>query len=106
MILEEDDGNGNEMVRFVYKDSYYEGAGNVFSIVMIDDPSAFFDVSMLPHGEELYNDGKVQVFVNHPTDVQFAPYEQPGTPEFNKQQAEYSALSNTKRSIIDSFTKL
>ncbi len=106
MILEEDDGSGHEMIRFVYKDAYYQGAGTVFSIVVIDDPSAFVDVTMLPHAEELYKDDSTQIFVNYPTDVQFSVYEQPGTAEFQRQQAEYTALNQTRQGVIDSFTKL
>lgn len=102
-MIVEDEYDGNELVRFVYKDAYYEGAGNVFTIVYVNNSANIIDVSNLPHGDELYNDGSEQIYVIYPTDVQFGVYEQPGTAEFNKQQAEYSALSATREDIIKSF---
>ena len=103
LIKEETDVDGNECVRFYYKASYEQGAGHVFSVILVDDPSKIIDVTQMPHSEDLFNDGKRQVYVMYPTDVQFAPYDEPGSADFNKQQAEYSALYETRQGIIDSF---
>lgn len=106
LILSETDVDGVEFVRFYYKAAYEQGAGHVFSIGLCEDPSKFVDVTQLPHADELLNDGSRQVFAIYPTDVQFSPYGQPGTEDFNKQQAEYGVLNKTKDSIIDSLTLL
>ena len=103
-LIVEDEYQGHEAVKFVYQDAYYQGAGRVFTVIYIDDPADFVDVTQWPHAEELFNNGSIQVFVDYPTDVQWGVYEQPGTSEFNKQQAEYNALKDTTRSILDSFT--
>lgn len=104
LILSETDVDGNEFVRFYYKAAYDEGAGHVFSIGLAEDPAKFVDVTQLPHAENIFNDGKRQAFVIYPTDVQFAPNGTPGSDDFNKQQKEYTALSDTKESIINSFS--
>lgn len=103
LIADETDVDGNECVRFFYKAAYDQGAGHVFTVVLVRDPSKIVDITQLPHAEDIFNDGKMQVYVMYPTDVQFAPYDEPGTGDFNKQQAEYEALSKTRESIIDSF---
>lgn len=103
LIKSETDVDGNEFVRFYYKAAYDQGAGHVFSIGLVEDASKMVDVTQLPHAEEIFNDGSRQVFVIYPTDVQFAPNSVQGTDEFTKQQNEYSALSETKESIIASF---
>lgn len=104
LIKSETDVDSNEFVRFYYKAAYDQGAGHVFSIVLVEDASKMIDVTQLPHAEEIFNDGSKQVCAIYPTDVQFAPYGQPGTAEFTKQQSEYTALSETKESIIASLT--
>ena len=106
LILEDKDANGNETARFVYKDAYYQGAGHVFTVVMSDSPSRFVDVSMFPRADELYNDGSVQIYAIYPTDVQWAIHDKPGTEEYERQQSEYKALSDTREAIIASFRKL
>ena len=103
LILSETDADGNECVRFVYKAAYEQGAGHVFTVILSEDPSKFVDINMLPHAEEIFNDGSRQVSVMYPTDVQFAPYAQPNSDDFNKQSAEYGVLNDTKQGIIDSF---
>lgn len=104
LILSETDVDGNEFVRFYYKAAYDEGAGHVFSIGLAEDPAKLVDVTQLPHAENIFNDGKRQAFVIYPTDVQFAPNGPPGNADFNKQQEEYTALNETKESIINSFS--
>ena len=102
MIVAEEN-EGYEIVAFVYKDAYEQGAGRVFTIVKISDAANITDVSELPHAEELYNDGTMQVFVNYPTDVQFAPYDEPGSAESDRQYEEYRVLSEMRDGIIGSF---
>ncbi len=104
LILSETDVDGVEFVRFYYKAAYDEGAGHVFSIGLAEDPAKLVDVTQLPHAENIFNDGKRQAFVIYPTDVQFAPNGTPGSADFNKQQEEYTALNETKESIINSFS--
>lgn len=86
-------------IRFVYKKAYDDyGAGHVFTIGTASalDP---YDVSQLPHGEEIYLDGVIQVYIEYPTDVQYGGLD--GS-DMATQSVEYGKLKDTINKIKDS----
>ncbi len=91
--------SGIDYVNFVYEKAYDDyGAGRVFAICTTDADNKV-DVSQLPHGEEIYLDKNIQIYVEYPTDVQFGGID--GS-KMEEQKPEYDALKSTIEDIIDS----
>ena len=95
----ESNNNGIDYVSFVYEKAYEDyGAGRVFTICTTDADNPV-DVSQLPHGEEIYLDKNIQIYVEYPTDVQYGGID--GS-KMKEQKPEYDALKATVEDIIAS----